>query len=217
MSLFTGISTDTLNLLMDYSLGKITLEEIKKYEPYGKQFVDLIMFTFLDKNSGALRERITCEISGCHPLPGKHGLDAVDKKTNIQKEIKPKVQTYGKTINGGGNFNDMTCDGVEKWNKLNYGVITSGFSYDGHLLYVLEFPFSQLYNKFKKIVNNPVLGRRVTGPFSYLDYIDCDSLIVHYIDIDNLTKYNSVSKKFFNKLDKLKREIDGTNLTKFFK
>jgi hypothetical protein len=85
---------------------------------------------------------------------------------------------------GGGNFNDMTMDLLDK--KDDYDVVCSLY-YKTDLVYIVEFPFSIIKQKLIQPVLKAKAGRRVVCNFRYNDY-DSDELKIHYLNTSLLNK-----------------------------
>lgn len=122
---------------------------------------DLLTAYINDKNSSSLREFVTVSIAGYRHNSNKLGYNGYRHNSTIGAEplnceAKPKnIQTDGydlkktKTkLNGQGSFNDYTIKRLEKDAKSKLNLLCSGFI-DGELIYILEFPFTSIYDRLK--------------------------------------------------------------------
>lgn len=178
-----------------------------------EDYQNLFLAYATDSNSSSLREAVTLHILGYESNNHKHGHDGVDIKTGKLKEVKPRSIKTGEKVGSSGNFNDMTLDLLEV--KKDYDVICSLFLED-KLIYIVEFPFSIIYEMIKKPIVNAKLGKRVVCGFGYKDY-DCDELVVHYFDVHTAIEKKCLSKKHFETLlYKQKKEFNDTAITRLF-
>src|SRR3989344_8151605 len=137
-------------------------------------FTDLLTNYINDKNSSSLREFVTVSIAGYKHNPNKLGYngfkhDSGISGTPIACEAKPKnirsvdydLKKTKSKLNGEGGFNDYTPERLKKDKKENLNLLSSGFI-DGELHYILEFPFSAVYERLKKQLPE----KRVTGTYT---------------------------------------------------
>ena len=123
---------------------------------------DLLTVYMNDKNSSSLKEFITVSVAGYHHNPEKLGYNGFKHSDEIggkpiNCEAKPKnIQTEGydnkktkQKLNAEGSFNDYTEKRLEKDEKANLNVLSSGFI-DGELQYIIEFPFSVIEERMKE-------------------------------------------------------------------
>jgi len=203
------ISINNIELAAELFTGNNTLF-LTKDEDYR----NLFMAYATDCNSSSLREAVTLHILKYDSNSAKHGNDGTDIKTGKLKEVKPVSIKLGEKLDNSGTFNDMTLTLLDK--KTNYDVICSAFSED-RLIYIVEFPFSVIYEKVKKTIDNAKLGKRVSYSFGYKSY-DCDELVVHYFDTKTAMERNCLSKPHFNCLiRRTEKEFIENGLTKLFK
>ena len=180
-----NLSENNLKLVTDLFLGKTD-----PFNDKDEDYKNLLMTYATDTNSSTLRELATMYYLGYESFTDKHGADGIDNKTGRLKEVKPVSMKDGKKRGTSGNFNDMTLELLEK--KMNYDVICSLFN-ESRLVYIVEFPFSVIYEKIKKPIINASAGKRVVCHFNYLDY-DCDDLVIHYLNNDLNVVHESLSK-----------------------
>jgi hypothetical protein len=168
---------------------------------------DLLTAYMNDKNSSSLREFVTVSIAGYTHSAKKLGYNGY-KHTNaigsiaLNCEAKPKnIQTEGydtrKTkakLNAEGGFNDYTVKRLEKDVQANLNLLCSGFI-DGELQYILEFPFSAIYERLASELT------KIKGPylrsatFNFSHYEQCAYLKVIYSNLNSI----KVNAKYFNK------------------
>jgi hypothetical protein len=165
-----NLSNKNLEIATQYFLGNTKALDVKDDD-----FKNLFLTFATDNNSSTIREQVTLHYLGYQPYQEKHGADGIDTKTGRQKEVKPRFLHAGKLGNS-GNFNDMTLELLEK--KKDYDIVNSLF-YQSHLVYIVEFPMSVIFEKLKKPITNAKLGKRVVCHFNYLDY-NSDELQIHY-------------------------------------
>lgn len=171
---------------------------------------DLLTAYINDKNSSSLREFITVSIAGYQHNPNKLGYNGYMQNSEIggkpiSCEAKPKnIQTDGynqkKTkpkLNGEGGFNDYTIERLKKDIQENLAILSSGFI-DGELQYILEFPFSVVYEHLKNQL--PQIRTRGTytrmASFSFTHYVTYqDKIRVIYLNKQTIKNH----QKYFNK------------------
>lgn len=168
---------------------------------------DLLTAYINDKNSSSLREFVTVSIAGYDHNSNKLGYNGYRHNNDIGSEpvnceAKPKnIQSEGydarKTkpkLNGEGGFNDYTVKRLEKDAKAQLNLLCSGFV-DGELQYILEFPFSAIYDRLAKELT------KIKGPylrsatFNFSHYQDIEGLLVVYVNKSAIL----ANKKYFNK------------------
>lgn len=168
---------------------------------------DLLTAYMNDKNSSSLREFVTVSIAGYKHNSNKLGYNGYKQNTSIggkpiNCEAKPKnIQTDGyedkKTkskLNGEGGFNDYTVKRLEKDAKENLNLLCSGFV-DGELQYILEFPFSAIYDRLKTALIKLVGPYLRSATFNLAHYQDCNNLKIIYCNKESVKK----NKKYFTK------------------
>ena len=169
---------------------------------------DLLTAYMNDKNSSSLREFVTVSIAGYEHNPNKLGYngykhDSQIGSISINCEAKPKnIQTEGydtkKTkpkLNGEGGFNDYTVKRLEKDAEANLNLLCSGFI-DGELQYILEFPFSAIYERLKQELTK-IKGPYLRGAtFNFSHYKDFPTLKLIYGNKNAVER----NKKYFNKV-----------------
>ncbi|MGB9797237.1 MAG: hypothetical protein ACPLSK_01320 [bacterium] len=160
---------------------------------------ELLHLYLNDKNSSTLREFITVSLAGYEPHPGKIGYNGYKQEQGGKTkrcEAKPKnVDTRSfplRKLNGGGNFTDYTFNRLERDKEENPSMLVSGFV-DGHLVYIIEFPFAcptflkKIENQLKEWEKKLTEGRETKGQFlrsayfTYKDYINCPDLRIVYL------------------------------------
>lgn len=170
--------------LVDRATGKssVALDSISE---------ELFQMYMRDVNSSTLRELITIFVAGYSHVPGKHGRDGIDPVTGKGKEIKPKLYT-GKPTNGGGCFNDYTRARFDKDLLENLDIVHSFFIGD-KLAYVLEFSIMAVQTKLDKQIriNCEEKGYQYvrSAYWSYSDWINHESMKIHYIDWNLINLY----------------------------
>jgi hypothetical protein len=194
----TTLSKKTIEIGFDYCCNKSV--------DLGNDFSKNLFLSILsDPNSSMMREAITVYASGYEWNSEKLGVDAINNKTKQPIEIKPKLHHKGQ-CNGGGNFSDYTYDRLYKDYKKNLAIVCSLFSND-KLMYVLEFPFSVLYETLKKQLDQKITveGNRYcrSASFSWKNYMDSEDIKIHYIDLSLIKKYKCISKNFMKALENL--------------
>ena len=161
-------------------------------------FADVLNRYANDVNSSALRELFTLIKAGYEPKPGKLGYNgkSPDGKPCDVKPINIRSDS-GDKLNGGGNFSDFTYERLERYLIDDVIMLVSGFI-DGHLVYILEFPFSylegeirrQLDRFFKKKPRRPGEYLR-SASFSFKHYKAAPELKVLYRapNLDNFKQF----------------------------
>ena len=167
------LSKHNLELFTNFFLGNT--EELDKKDD---DFKNLFLTFASDNNSSTIRELVTLYYLGYDSFSQKHGADGIDKSTGRLKEVKPRYLSTGSKLSGSGNFNDMTLELLEK--KKDFDIICSLF-YETKLVYIIEFPLSEIYEKLKEPIVNAKLGKRVVCHFGYNDYKNAD-LKIHYLN-----------------------------------
>jgi hypothetical protein len=167
------LSKHNLELFTNFFLGNT--EELDKKDD---DFKNLFLSYASDNNSSTIRELVTMYYLGYDSFSQKHGADGIDKSTGSLKEVKPKYLSLGKKLSGSGNFNDMTLELLEK--KKDFDIICSLF-YETKLVYIIEFPLSEIYEKLKIPIINAKLGKRVVCHFGWNDYKNAN-LKIHYLN-----------------------------------
>jgi len=170
-------------------------------------FAQLINQYANDKNSSTLREQCTLATCGYTPLEGKLGYDGYKgaspndgvcevKPMNIRGESQRK-------LNGGGNFTDFTYQRLEKYIEDRLTMLVSGFV-DGHLVYILEFPFSDLERALRRQLDRFFRGESRPGlylrsaSFSFVHYLESYNLKRIYTT-PNLADFGQyLTKKLFD-------------------
>jgi hypothetical protein len=108
-----------------------------------------------DVNSSTVREFVTLIVAGYEPRQKKLGANGFNAQTNVECDVKPDNIRSGqdKHLNGGGNFSDLTPERVDRYEQKAEGlhILASGFV-DGHLIYVLEFPYRCIAQRIRKQV-----------------------------------------------------------------
>jgi hypothetical protein len=204
------LSKHTLQIFTDYVTGKTD-----KLDGVYREFFD---YAITDVNSSKLREELTMHVSGYDPIPGKLGYDGIDTPTGKFKEAKPKLHTRDKSHSGNGNFSDATLATLQRMLVDDIDVIVSYFAH-GKLVYIMEFPFTEIYDRLHEQVYEKCVIQGQTAcrsaNFNYSDYMDSPRLNVKFINWDIIDKYPKIiNKPFLNKL-RLKRQYDNT-ITKLF-
>jgi len=194
---------NNVKMAAEYFTGNLTA-----FNQKDDDYKNLFLAYATDANSSTIRELATLYLLGYDFNLEKHGHDGVDSKTGKLKEVKPRYIKAGDKLGSSGNFNDMTLDLLET--KEDYDVICSMFTED-KLIYVVEFPFSAIYERIKKPILEAKLGKRVVCHFRYNDY-NINELVVHYFDAEAARQKNCLSKPHY---DMLKNKQDGLS-TKLF-
>jgi hypothetical protein len=156
-----------------------------------RQALELLLQQYAnDKNSSTIRENVTLLLAGYDPGEGRK-LGYNGTRAEEVAEAKPvNVSSDGGKLNGGGNFSDLTPERLKKYlAEPHLNMLMSGFV-DGHLVYILEFPFScesfvaelarQLERQFPGGRREP--GRYLrSASFSFKHYGECPKLKVDYV------------------------------------
>jgi len=151
--------------------------------------VDILNRYANDVNSSALREHFTLIKAGYHPKPipkklGYNG-EAADGTPCDVKPINIRSNS-GNKLNGGGNFSDFTYERLERYLRDGIIMLVSGFL-DGHLVYILKFPFSSLEEIIRHQLSRYIKGQRRPGQylrsasFSFKHYKDSPDLKIVYV------------------------------------
>jgi len=139
------------------------------------------------------------------------------------KNIDTRSSTPRK-LDGGGNFTDYSFDRFYRDEEENPNMLVSGFV-DGHLVYIIEFPFAcpafleKLENQLKKWERKLVEGRQTRGQFlrsayfNYKDYINCSGLrIVYLLPKAKLEKFKEyIAPGFYQFLLEKSERREGQN------
>ena len=129
------LSVENIDLAIQYAL--LNDEPFNELSPgYKNIFLSILG----DSNSSMLRESLVLRYLNYVSYPDKHGLDGYCPLTGKKKEVKPRFIIEGQQLSGGGNFNDMGYDLLDK--KDGCDVICAGF-HEGRLLYVTEVPYEE--------------------------------------------------------------------------
>lgn len=171
------ISQHLQELILNKAMGK----EVNA-DPYLIELLDIYMS---DKNSSTMREFVTTFIAGCEPIPHKLGRDAVDPRTGIEKECKPKNYNGKDSQRGEGCFNDYTRKRYNQDLEDNLSIISSLFV-DNKCAFVLEYSFDAIKDKLDKQIREKCEEKGHpyvrSASWAYDSYINHDSLKFHYID-----------------------------------
>jgi hypothetical protein len=137
-----------------------------------------------DVNSSALREHFTLIKAGYQAKPAPQKLGYNGKAANGKPcDVKPiNIRSnLGSKLNGGGNFSDFTYERMNRYLADHVIMLVSGFV-DGHLVYILEFPFSSLEEVIRHQLSRSIKGQRRPGQylrsasFSFTHYKDSPEL-----------------------------------------
>lgn len=195
---------DLLNLIVSYSKGEISEQEI--LVSHGQMTLDFLVLYINDSNSSTLREAITCKVLGLEFTGKKLGYDS--KLTN--EEIKPRnVQTGGKKLlDCWGNYSDLTWRRHNKYINDKVVVHVSGFV-DGLLMYIIRFNYVDLAPYFQAMLerdlpNGDQKNKYVrTAWFTFTNIKDLPSLNVEFLR-ENFKDFESkFQKDFFNFLSSI--------------
>ncbi len=175
---------------------------------------DLLTSYINDRNSSTLREFVTVSIAGYEHHTQKLGYNGFKQNSTIGGkpiacEAKPKnIQTEGydakkskPKLNAEGSFNDYHGGRLESDMKENPFILSSGFV-DGHLLYILEFPFAILRHRLSKLIEKR-FGADVrpsgeyirSASFNFSHYKDSGDLKIIYRNKEAIES----NKKYFNR------------------
>lgn len=172
-----AISKHLKGIILNKALGK----EIEA-DPH---LIELLNIYMSDKNSSTMREFVTTFLAGCEPLPDKLGRDAVDPRTGIEKECKPKNYNGKDSQRGEGCFNDYTRKRYNQDLEDNLSIISSLFV-NNKCAFVLEYSFDAIKEKLDKQIREKceVNGHPYvrSASWAYDSYINHDSLEFHYLD-----------------------------------
>jgi hypothetical protein len=180
--------TESLEFATQYFLGNT-----KAFDAESNICKNMFLNNMSDNNSSTIRELVTLHYLGYQSFSEKHGADGIDTNTGRLKEVKPRYLKEGQKMNThSGNFNDMTFKLLEK--KKDYDMVCSLF-YHSHLIYIVEFPISVIFEHLKEQLCNQIekgTNRKVLH-FGYSNY-DSDELIVHYYNKNVAYATNCLSK-----------------------
>ena len=190
----------------------MTVEEYKLHyalndEVTPKDDAEQMVYTLIaefanDKNSSKYREDITKLVVGLRPSEGKLGYD--DDTQPI--EVKPHNYTGTDKLCGKGNFSDFTWKRHHKYMGDKVVMLVSGFN-RGKLLYVIEFPYSNLQERVEhqlkqKLPNGDVKGTYVRNTqFQYNHWSD-KQYVVRYVHPKLSQLKPMFNKKFYSLLEK---------------
>jgi len=188
--------------------------------------IDLLTLYLNDANSSTVREWITLHIAGYQPIEGKLGyngyrMTAPASETERKQfcEVKP-VNTHhradgtlSRRLNGGGSFSDYTPERLEKdLGKSDLQMLVSGFV-DGHLVYILEFPFSCLERRLRALLKKrfPSGQRKANeylrgASFTFRDYKECDKVRLLHLTEPIAHWEDALTREFRNYLVELKNK-----------
>jgi len=193
-------------------LSKLLLEKSK--DNLISIITDLLTAYINDRNSSTLREFVTVSIAGYEHTDKKLGYNGFKQSSAIGSnpiacEAKPQnIQTDGydlkkskPKLEAGGSFNDYTEERLRKDLRENPNILASGFI-DGHLQYILEFPFSALKERFEELIKKRWKGKkRKTGEyirgasFNFNHIKKHNSLRIIYKNIESIHN----NEKYFQK------------------
>jgi hypothetical protein len=189
------MTKDLLDLVVGYSKGVVSKEYV--IQNYNFILLELLEIYLNDKNSSSLRQIITCEVIGIKSNPNKLGYDG----DGSLDEVKPKnVSSVGvKTLDGGGNYSDLTLKRHWKYVEDNPTIHISGFV-DGFLIYILKIPYTDLESFFyqkliKKFPNGDTVGNYLrSASFSFNNIKSLPNLEIEFVR-ENINDYTSFLQK----------------------
>ena len=157
-----------------------------------------------DVNSSSLREQITLLKAGYRHLRGKLGYngESPEGKPCDVKPINIKSNS-GKKLNGGGNFSDFTYERFNRYLEDGVVMLVSGFV-DGHLVYILEFPFFAIEKRIREQLDRFFTRRRRKGEylrsanFTFKDYKGCPNLRIVYKHPEIKTFEKFLTRELYN-------------------
>jgi hypothetical protein len=172
---------------------------------------NILTIYFNDRNSSTMREYVTVSLAGYKPSEKKIGYNGFKQDTSvggkvIACECKPKnvVTSDGKLkkLSGGANFTDYTFGRFKRDKKENVNILMSGFI-DGHLIYIIEFPFKcpSFVKQLRKVLKRRFPDGDVSGQylrsatFRLEDYKNYSGIKLIYLDKTTL----EANKKFVTK------------------
>lgn len=197
---------DVLSLATKFFTGDTSL-----FDKESENFKNLFLAMASDNNSSSLRESVTLHYLKFDQFQQKHGADGKDPVTGKLKEVKPRYVSAGNKFSGAlGSFNDITMDLIDK--KLDLDVICSLFV-GNRLVFIFEFPLTEIEDKLRLRVTNAKLGKRVVGDFSHTD-VDIEKITVQYVDFDLIEKTDCIVKPLLLKLKYKMGLIDASKLPK---
>jgi hypothetical protein len=193
------MNKELLNLIVLYSKGQILKETI--IENHGEMFMSLLELYINDSNSSTLREAITCSVVGLEFTGNKKGYDSELTK----EEVKPRnVKKSGKkTLDGWGNYSDLTHKRHNKYINDNVIIHISGFV-DGLLMYVIKLKYEDLTQYFQNMLdrdlpNGDQKNKYVrTAYFTFNNIKDMTSLEVEFLR-DDVSEFETFFQKDFFK------------------
>jgi hypothetical protein len=193
----------------------IVIGKTEEFDKKDEDYKNLMLSYLNDDNSSSLREAITCYVCGYAWNTRKHGEDAINPITNQLIECKPKLHK-DKYCDGGGMFNDMTIQRVEKYLKNDMQIVCSIFSHN-RLIYVIEFAFADIAEHIKNRIKNRKENSRSSPSFSYTHYMNLSNLKIHYVDLKSINNFRCLSKKHYRMLIEKLNGNTTHDLSEFFK
>lgn len=188
-------STKFLDISIEFFLGNP-----EKFSQESPLFQETFLNYVSDCNSSAVREAVTLHYLKYESYTKKHGADGVDPATGREKEVKPRFFRHDQKEKPtfGGNFNDMTLSLLEK--KKHMDIVVSTFR-GNDLLFIAEFPMSDIYEHLKKPILDARLGKRVVCPFSYTNVEHSLNLKIHFYNTRVINKTKCLSKRLVQFLE----------------
>jgi hypothetical protein len=177
---------------------QVVTGDTKLFNEQDENYKNLLIASLHDNNSSTLRELVIMRYLSYTSFDEKHGADGIDTKTGTFIEVKPKyIPLNSKKVGGGGNFNDLTMELLERKKEYN---IVCGAIYDLKLVYIVEFPLIEIYPQLKKPIDRAKIRQRVVASFSHTHYKATKLLKVHYLDEDII--YECLTKPHADMLKK---------------
>lgn len=171
-----------------------------------KELEELVNLYLNDKNSSTIRQFITAKICGYINNFKKFGYDAIDSN-GLVKEIKPsnKLSASKKIYSGSFGFSDYTLDRFNADKNNNVNVLQSCFI-DGKLMYIIEFPISDLEPRLLELVEKFVTqkGQRYIrkAEFSFFDLTQ-SNIVIKYVSSDISKFEKCFSKRLYDFIMKM--------------
>lgn len=173
------ISPQLQQVILDKALGKDV-----QADPLLLELLDIYMN---DKNSSTMRELITVLLAGYESIPGKLGRDALDTRTNKEKECKPKNYNGTSAQRGAGCFNDYTRKRFQQDLTDSLDIVGSLFV-NNQCAFVVEYNIDAIKDKLEQQVHEKCEVKSNayvrSASWAYDSYINHDSFKIHFIDQD---------------------------------
>lgn len=192
-----------LDIITNYCTGTITKKELTDMNGY--HYVELLDSYLNDLNSSRLRQDITCNVIGLKVNDKKLGYDSADSSDEVKPKNISSTSIKKTKLDCGGNYSDLTHKRHIKYIEDNAIIHCSGFI-DGYLMYIIKVPYSELINRFQKILNDKLpdgdLPNRYvrSASFTFTHIKNSPNIKVEFVR-DNIGEFSSfINKELYNYL-----------------